>query len=168
MCQENKHKEINMPTDELDYSIEADEEEVIELQFKAWEYPSLEDAVLEYTMEHEAYCNIFSYVSRCAGIDNQVMPKTLLVCSGYDYVCVYSPYSDLIGKRLKQEDLGKYVNLNTGKEVTFKFIPYKSTKSTSSITNDVCEGKPVPSNHTPEECYPDLISYEGLTHSENT
>lgn len=118
------YEETNMPTDnELNDSLDEYEEEVIELQFKTMEYPSLEEAVLEYTKEHGAYCNIFSYVSRHAGIDNELMPKTLLV--GNTHYCVYSPYFDVIGKRLKQEDLDKFVNLNTGKEVTFKFIPYK-------------------------------------------
>lgn len=98
------------------------------LQFKEWDYPSLEDAILTFTMKN-GYSDVYSHTSRYKGIDNDLLPDTLIQHKkDGSMLCVYSPYEPLIDRVFQNEEdrenLQIYMNPECKNKVTFKFIPY--------------------------------------------
>lgn len=123
--------------------------EVVELKFQGWDYPSLEEAVLEFTMR-EGYRDIYSHVSRYKGIDCELLPRTLVRDCGDTNTIVYSPYPELIGRDINMNedwtDVRQYMEPESDTLVSFKFIPYEGSEDDDVSVEDVFSGLPTNSS----------------------
>lgn len=130
-----------MSMDELDTYLDETGVEVVELKFKPWDYPSLEEAVLQHTMGY-GYEEIYSHISRCGSINNELLPRTLVhrLSSNEGLVIVYSPYEHLIGRVIKTEEdwkeVSKYMRPHSHTKVSFTFIPYPTEIPNIPVSSD--------------------------------